>query len=255
MNHYHHRSSNFPNSSNDPVTSYGLIIYCVINCITYFLIQQRRDTFEYTDFIRGIWKNFTQVVSFFSLMSLEERTRIREFTFQELWDDLFVDKTSRMYKEAYVKAKKKYDSIKHMIPNILDTTQHAVTEPPWGFPKGKKNGYNESDMECAVRESEEETTIKSKSLEIVSNKRYSEQFTGTNGKLYATHYFLSKVKLGSPNPIEIKRVDTPKCIREDTVSEEASDVKWVTYAEALPYLNHQRQQLLGEAFQYIQRMQ
>ena len=38
-------------------------------------------------------------------MSIEERKRIRDYTFQELWDDMWVDKNSRIYKENFSKAK------------------------------------------------------------------------------------------------------------------------------------------------------
>lgn len=239
----------YQNKNDEPVTSYGLIVFfkdIESDCV-YFLLQQRRDTFEYMDFIRGIWRTETQLSSLFALMCEEERVRIRNYTFRELWDDLFVDKNSKMYKDSYIKSKKKYDMVRHLIPNILDTTQTHVVEPPWGFPKGKKNSYHESEVDCAIRETEEETKISANSMTIIGNYKYSEQFSGTNCKTYATHYYLAEAsEKFNPQKIEI-----PGCIRKYTMSEEARDVKWLTYTESSKFLNPRRYQLLHDALQHI----
>lgn len=238
--------------TDEPVTSYGLIVFYKdpVTGEIYFLLQQRRDTFEYMDFIRGIWRTEGQIPSLFALMCEEERLRIREYTFKELWDDLFVEKNSKMYKDSYAKAKKKYSMIRHLIPNILDTTQSCVVEPPWGFPKGKKNSYHESEIVCALRETEEETKILAASMTIIPDYKYSEQFSGTNGKVYATHYYLAETLI----KFEPQKMETPECIRKDTISEEARDVKWLTYTESLDFLNTRRYQLLHDALQQIKSL-
>lgn len=234
----------------EPIVSYGLIVYIIINSIAYYLLQQRRDTFEYMDFIMGLWKNIPQLASYFSAMSLEERTRIREYTFRELWEDLFVDKSSKMYKESYIKAKKKYDYIKHLIPNILDTTKTLILEPPWGFPKGKKNNYKETDIQCATRETQEETKVFPNTLTILPKHKFSEHFEGSNGKQYTTYYFLAKA-----SKIEdIHRMETNDCIRKDTISEESSNVRWVTYEEGIDLLDTKGQKILQEVRKHITKV-
>ena len=240
----------------EPVTSYGITLFYrgyFTESTTgeiYFLLQQRRDTFEYMDFIRGMWRTLYQAIALFTLMSIEERQRIRDFIFQELWDDLFVDKQSKMYKESYAKAKRKYDSIRHLIPHILDTTQTNVIEPPWGFPKGKKNSYHESEIDCAIRETEEETKIPASFIKTYPHCKYSEQFSGTNGKVYATHYYLAETLVKH----DIGKMETLDCIRKDTISEESRAVKWVTYEEASKYLNLRQQQILHEALDHIKAL-
>lgn len=37
------------------------------------LLEQRRDTFEYFDFMQGLWDTYEQVVALFTLMCPEER--------------------------------------------------------------------------------------------------------------------------------------------------------------------------------------
>ena len=124
-----------------------------------FLLQQRADTFEYADLLLTTWTTEDQLAPIFTLISEEERTRVREYIFDELYNDMLVDTSSKLFKEAYNRSKKKYESIKHLIPNILDTTRTFTQEPPWGFPKGRKNSYEESEIDCAIRETEEETRI------------------------------------------------------------------------------------------------
>ena len=74
-----------------PITSYGLIAYHkdVTDTIRFCLFR-RRDTFEYMDFIRGLWNDST-VKTLFVLMTKEERSRLRNYMFQELWDDLWIN--------------------------------------------------------------------------------------------------------------------------------------------------------------------
>lgn len=213
-----------------------------------FLIQQRRDTFEYVDYLTATWGNNLQIlINSFTLISEEERQRIRNYTFRETWEDTWIDKSDRMYIENYERCKRKYDSIKKFIPGILDGTISKVTCPPWGFPKGRKNG-KESEIDCATRETEEETRIpKSKFKKIYNNKSYSERFQGTNGLFYSTTYFLCEIT----DPYIPPKIMLPNAIRKSTVSEEVSEVLWVTYEEACKYLDSRKQAILFDALSVI----
>lgn len=233
----------------DPITSYGILLYSLAEENTpKFLLYQRRDNFEYMDFLRGCWGSENILPGLFSAMSHDERYRIRNYTFEELWDDLWVIHDCRIYRDGFAKAKRKYDSIHHRISQILDTTESCIQEPPWGWPKGKKNGYYENSIHCASREFQEETSIDSSLIDIVKEIPYVEDFKGSNGKFYSTHYFLAKIQ----HPIIPQRIDTPQCIRKSTVTEEASNVKWLTFDEALSYLNPRRQSILRSAKKQIE---
>lgn len=232
----------------EPITSYGLLLYSTADENIVFLLYQRRDNFEYMDFLKGAWGSEGQLPALFSVMSHEERERIRNYTFKELWDDLWVEHTCRIYRDSYTKAKKKYDSIKDKIPYILETTQTHILSPPWGFPKGKKNGYYEDPVACALREFEEETRIPTSDIQIVEDIPFTENFRGSNGKAYATHYYLAK----TDTPKLMDAYETPQCIRKTTISEEASDVRWFTYEEATNHLNPRRQSILRGALEIIE---
>lgn len=241
----------------EPITSYGLILFSLSHSKKdsssekepLFLIYQRRDNFEYMDFLRGAWSSEGQLPALFSLMSDDERERIRNYTFQELWDDLWVVQECRIYRDGLSKAKKKYDSVKSQIPNLLDTTTSCIRYPPWGFPKGKKNGYHEDSLKCAIREFEEETKLPiSSEVKIMEDISFTENFKGSNGKAYATHYYLGEI----PIPLYPTPYSTPHCIRKSTISEEAANIGWFSLEESKKYLNPRRQSILRGAFEVIE---
>jgi len=235
----------------DPITSYGLVAYTTHEGNNYFLLYQRRDNFEYMDFLRGVWSTEDILPSLFSSMSIDERKRIREFTFPELWEDLWVEHNSRIFRDGFVKAKRKYEGAKHAIPELLDSTISNIIEPPWGFPKGKKNNFRENPVDCALREFQEETRLSVDQVQIIRDRKpYIETFLGSNGKIYSTHYYLAHF----PNLLLPRKFETPHCIRDETVSEEASNVKWFLYEEACSLLNSRRQDFLKDAANEIQRI-
>ena len=233
----------------EPITSYGLILYTIVNDKPMFLLYQRRDNFEYMDFLRGVWMSEGQLPGLFSLMSPDERKRIREYTFQELWNDLWVEHACRIFRDGCSKAKSKYDSVRDKIPNLLDTTTSHIKEPPWGFPKGKKNSFKEESIACAIREFTEETRIPAGLIHVLTDNPFVENFKGSNGKSYATYYYLANIS----EPVYPLEVSTPHCIRKTTISEEAINVKWFTFEETSNLLNSRRQAILRSVLDIINR--
>ena len=91
-------------------TSYGIILFHIdLNDKLWYLIAQRRDTIEYTDFLRGRY-SYLNLAAYFRLMTPTERGRLSKYTFNELWDDLWVNHNSNYYKEMRSKAHAKYQT-------------------------------------------------------------------------------------------------------------------------------------------------
>jgi len=234
-----------------PIISYGIILYYIKENVPYYLLYQRRDTFEYMDFLRGMWTTENQLISLFKLMSTEERQRIREYTFRELWDDLWIHHDCKIYKEGYIKAKRKYDSIRYKIPDIIDNTDTDVSSPPWGFPKGKKNGYHEDPLKCAMREFTEETRIELNKINVVEGVFFTENFKGSNNKNYITQYYLAEAsRFDLPSQYE-----TIGCIRKKTLSEEALDIKWFSINEIENIINSERHGIIRTTLSIIEDRQ
>jgi len=231
------------------ITSYGLILYNDTgDDDVKYLLHQRRDTYEYNDFIKGLWTDQGQLSIMFQLMSEDERERIRNYIFPELWSDLFIDHNNNHYRETYSYAYSKYKRIVDHIPNLLDTTKTNVKGPPWGFPKGRKTHDKEGNIDCAIRETIEETRLNVNDI-LCDNRLggYPEWFYGTDQKSYSTTYFVAKVRtLALPSRINLTNI-----IRPTTLSDESEDVKWFTCDEACNLLNTRRQNILREIHKKI----
>ena len=231
-----------------PITSFGLILfYKEPDKEIKFVVQQRRDTFEYMDLIRGLWRSDFQIKSLLSRMTPEERDRILHNTFQDLWDDLFIQTGSKIYTDLLPKSKRKYAYIERNKKDFISTTITTTTMQPWGFPKGKKMSQEESDIECAIRETEEETRIPRLLFTVYPDLEFVEEFSGSNAKNYATHYYLAEMNcMYKPD-----RLKTPHCIRVDTLSDEVHDFEYFNFDDACKVLNERRRKLLLNAFNTI----
>ena len=239
-----------------PITSYGIILFVQRKDENpNFLLYQRRDTYEYIEFIRGMWENIEDVKIFFSLMSVEERHRLVNHTFDELWNDFWIRRQSSLNDHSLNRPRTKYAQIKPFIEDIIKETSAIGEEAPWGFPKGRKNSGENSVM-CAVREFEEETHINRDTIHVWDSPSLTENFIGSDNRQYATVYYIAEYK-SSDAPLtqaECKLpplIETPKGIRKYTASNEAFRIKWFSLEEAQEKLPRFRQMILSQASQCI----
>lgn len=243
--------ANTPNdhsSKKEPITSFGILLYHIDpGGKIWYLLAQRRDTIEYADYLRGRY-SYPNLYTYFSLMTLQERERLRNHDFKTLWDDLWVDHNNRLYKEYLPKALLKFEANKKVMFEFLDNTTSNVQEPGWGFPKGKKNGL-ETELECAIREFTEETRLSIDYLNLINISPIREIFKGSNGKMYSTVYYFAQVD----HLLPIHKIHTGG-LREDTISEEISNLLWVPLEEAVKFLPHCRQKLLRESEEKIKTL-
>jgi ADP-ribose pyrophosphatase YjhB (NUDIX family) len=130
----------------------------------------------------------------------------------------------------------------------MQNYKSGIKGPKWGFPKGRKR-ETETEEECADREFKEETKLDTSTLDY-EGKSFIEVFKGSNGKSYSTKYFLAKSKYLFPTTkIELNTINNG--IRQETVSEELSDLEWVTYEEACRRLSNERQAILNDVMEII----
>lgn len=239
------------NSVINCIKSFGVILfYLDQHKIPHFLIYQRRDTFEYTDFLQGIWTHKKHLYTLLSLVTEDERNRLLNYTFDELWNDVWIDHNCKIYKEKYALAKEKFESVRECIPKILSEMDIIQKESPWGFPKGKKN-IREKEMECAIREFTEEVNINLSRFNVITSEILTEVYKGSNRKNYSTHYYL--VQCDSELYPE-QKIIIPDGIRKECISDEASQIKWITKEEARYYLNERREELLDNATKIIKEV-
>ena len=224
-----------------PITSLGIIAYRynLEGQIEYLLVQ-RKDTLGYVDFLRGKYSdtNLFQLKNIIGEMTKDEIERIHSFEYKELWYKLW-NKVTESYDS---KNEEKFNWVKKNRSELL--TGSVWTEPEWGFPKGRRN-FKERDLECAIREFEEETGYPKKDLIFVKNLNPMEEiFTGSNLKSYKHRYFLAYMRY------------------EDTLNDanfqksEIGSMKWFTYDEVLQRVrtyNLERLDLLKDIHALIEK--
>lgn len=209
-----------------PVTSYGIMGFNVINGQLKTLMIRRRDTIGFIDFIRGRYNYSTNSLQenleiLFGEMTLEEKRRIKKHTFDELWEHTWVNKNSRIYKNEYFSAKRKYERLD---PVDIAASTEPFTKwdtPEFGIPKGRMNSA-EHPLDCAIREFTEETGKNSSKLVFLPIFPLEEIFTGSNGVVYRHVYYLAKLNdYDSADPgLDFKG------------SGEVSQISWFNFKEA-----------------------
>jgi len=189
-----------------PITSYGIIFFKINNNVLHYLMIRRKNSFGYIDFIKGKYSvnNIEQIQNNIDEMSNYEKTITSTQPFDFLWKQLWCENAnlSNYKNEEYV-CSKKFDAIKNgiLVDNqlitlheLLENSKTNWTETEWEFPKGRKN-YQERDIDCALREFEEETGIPKESIQIIENVLpFEEMYVGSNHKIYKHKYFLGTIK-------------------------------------------------------------
>jgi 8-oxo-dGTP pyrophosphatase MutT (NUDIX family) len=187
-----------------PVTSYGIILFRSSPDGIQYLMLRRKNSFGYIDFIRGkyVQNNIEHLQNLFNEMSIQEREDIRTNNFDTLWKNMWGEiHLGTQYKSEESASQKKFDQLKvgisvnkeeiYTINSLIDLCTSKWKETEWEFPKGRRN-YQEKDLECALREFEEETGISKKDIIVIENVMpFEEVFIGSNHKSYKHKYFLA----------------------------------------------------------------
>ena len=216
-----------------PIISYGIILFRSSAEGIQFLMIRRKDSFGYIDFIRGKYSpyNVHQLQMMINEMSISEKNRILTNSFEQLWKDMWGDTSSSQFKSEEIASSKKFAQIKEGISinnefiQLKDIVEKSITqwsETEWEFPKGRRNS-KEKDLECALREFEEETGISTSKIKIIENiMPFEEIFIGTNHKSYKHKYFLAYMndvvehlnnfQISEVSKLEWKNID--KCLED-----------------------------------------
>ena len=241
-----------------PITSYGIILFRSSEKGLQFLMIRRKDTFGYIDFIRGKYSpyNLEHIQRIINEMSIYEKERILSSSFEELWYLMWGETNNSQYKSEECNSLKKYEMLKtgifvnaekYTLNDIVIRSNTKWQETEWEFPKGRRN-YQEKDMDCALREFEEETGISHKKIQIVENiMPFEETFIGTNYKSYKHKYFLAYIN-------ENENDDTDNLL-ENFQTSEVSKLEWKTIDECQqsirPY-NLEKKKLISNIYKVLQ---
>lgn len=193
-----------------------------------YLLIQRKDTMGYIDFIRGKYPEdeidkSNMLKTYLCEMTKTERNNLLTKSFDELWDNLWVNHDSKCYKKEYEQAKRKFSQID--IPSLMEQTTSSWTFQEFGIPKGRRN-MKEQNIACAEREFCEETGYsKGDYLFLHNYPTIQEEFTGTNGVQYRHVYYVVKMKKNSTTP----KVDKNNKLQLG----EVQNIGWFTFDQCM----------------------
>ena len=201
-----------------------------------FLMIQRKDSISYVEFIRGKYsiEKSSYIYRLFSDMTEGERIRIRDNDFKTLWDKLWMNHDSNIFKNEFDSAKDKFNMLKKGYRNsegifismeiCMRDTFTMYSTPEWEFPKGRRN-IREDDRNCAIREFNEETGIPPEDYTIIDEiPPFQELFTGSNNVKYRIVYYIAYYKSNNVPMID------PTNLAQIS---EVSNIDWMKFDEVV----------------------
>lgn len=197
-----------------PTNSYGCVIYKLSNDdkIRYLMIQ-RKYTPEYLELLRGHYYvdidilDYQYLKSLVSEVTLIERNYIMKHEFDYLWRNIWkwngTEEQMSPVQNNYKECEQRFNLLKNghifdhygymSFQELFNNNPCINIEPDWEFPKGKRI-EGESDQQCAIRESCEETSFEPSDFNIYLHvKPFQDKFTGVNSVKYCNSYYLAKL--------------------------------------------------------------
>lgn len=221
-----------------PILSYGIIIAKKEeeDEDIKFLLIQRKNSIGFIDFIKFKYNpnNIVFLGKLFTDMAPYEKNDLLNLSFSDLYKKSLASPMKRINTKDYEKAKAQFEYIQKgymvddefiSIKTLIDSNPSYKSTLEWGFPKGKRRRGNEEDMQCAIREFEEESNYKSSDYTLINFPRnaFWELYRGTNDYYYLYIYYVAFLKRGKPAYIDPKNICQVG---------EIGDIKWVTFDQA-----------------------
>ena len=224
------------------ITSYGIISYTVADKEIKYLLICRKDSLGFIEFVRGKYPfNKEYIQRLVDEMTINEKKILLENDFKYIWDYLWINYSKIHGKYEYNSACEKFNKLKMgmggytdnelNLDSLIKNSNTNWVTPEWGFPKGRRN-YKEGLVKCAIREFKEETGLDQNKIDLISNLMpFDEIFIGSNYKLYKHTYYIANY-FGDLSQKQFQKT-------------EVSDMRWVTYEEAVKLIRFYNKERLG----------
>ena len=200
--------------------SYGLI--CVTKEVnTRVLVVRRLSTYHFCDFVTGRYKSddAEYLRKLFNGMSAREKNDIMSLRFETLWYQIYHENpalirgtpaqnnNSTRWMSHYIRKKAKFEAAfmkdnGNYLRKLIYGTKSI--EPPLEFPKGKPDS-GESEIDTAMRETEEEASVPRDKLSILWHLApYIETYRDC-GTIYRNTYYFAEIDGWEPKNIYVAR--------------------------------------------------
>jgi 8-oxo-dGTP pyrophosphatase MutT (NUDIX family) len=179
-----------------------------------FMMVSRKFSLAIISFLKGNYNpnDTASIIAYFRNMMQYEIDLIKNNEYDDLV--FIVMNKNNLSKEDFLKTlyegshSIEYESAKQKFNRLRnpDKDDHGIywtlqvytdikpnsTEPEWGFPKGKRNGKIESNIECAIREFTEETGFTDNEFIVMNNiEPLTEYIVGSDDNMYRGVYYLA----------------------------------------------------------------
>lgn len=157
------------------------------------LLVKKRVTIAFAEFVRGRYEMDT-VSSLFNKMTVHEKLILRSMKFDYIWYHLNLSYIKdEFYHRCLTKFNKFIADGGKLIHHLLRISTHKH-DTYWEPPKGRKNP-DESNIECAIREFNEETNIHYSSYKFICNVRNNKYITRADAHKtkYVVVYYTAKL--------------------------------------------------------------
>jgi 8-oxo-dGTP pyrophosphatase MutT (NUDIX family) len=163
------------------------------------LLIQKRYTYAFHEFVHGkyIQSNLKsnkylndQLIKLFNNMTVNEKIDILSCNFDQMWYRVWLDSPKP---HIYYQAKNKFETTflfdkGEKLKKIIGKTNNV--QLIWEIPKGRRKNKFESNLQCAIREFNEETNIDKKNYKILPN--LSKIYSHIDDNIqYINHYFIA----------------------------------------------------------------
>jgi len=240
------KKGHFQRQCKRPIRSYGIIAFrnSKTSSNLEVLLIRRIHSIGFETFIRGRYNSLEEMQALIDRMTEIEKVKVKTKTFDELWDDICINKNTYFYRSGKKTAFEKFNNLD--IQKLFEDVSSPWKEPGWGFPKGRRQLY-ETERECAIREFGEETDYRPNQFNIFMKKPFIETYVGTNNVRYCHNYFIAMMDDSAPNA----------CINQENLDQitEVGDIRWFTQKDAYeimkPY-DIQKKDVLNQVYSYVE---
>jgi len=196
----------------EPVRSSGIMAVKCENQRHLTLMVRRRNSLSFMEYMTGVYdpNNVNYLAYLVQNMCDAERTLLsNQPSYEEAWRYAWnmgqpSSQTQRHHRgPSRMAFKAIYELTKNKVSNLCKKCIPSSFEPEWGWPKGRREKTDGTDLDCAIREFCEETGHKKDQLTIIPDFTLNETFVGSNGTRYMHTYYVAVLKEGSSRaPVE-----------------------------------------------------
>jgi len=182
-----------------------------------YLVTQRRNSFSFIQLLRFFHKlSDYEIKQKISEITEDEAERLFSFSFDDIWEDMYINKTNKTFNSERHRARQNFRSLTQNYSYEIHLSKTKICE--WGLPKGRRKP-RETGFNCACREWKEETRIESSKLLIINTKPFYYTLD------YGERQVCVECWLSSINDTEIIKCETS--IRS-YISEEVGNIEWLS---------------------------